>query len=87
MQLIVSHMVKYIAIFMTFLPLQSEDCLPKVTSYLINASSTDVAVMVDEMVTTTIFTVQSISFGETYSVTVVASNTLGLGSPTSIISK
>ena len=70
------------------LPLQSEDCLPEVATYHITASSADVAVVVDEMVTTTTFTLQNISSSETYSITIVPSNTLGLGSPMStIISK
>ena len=64
---------------------QVEDCIPEATGYQITASSADVAVMVNETVNATTFALQNVSSGDVYSVTIVPSNTLGFGMPTSTI--
>ena len=63
----------------------SDDCLPKATMYLITAISADEEeeVLVNETVDDTTFALQGVSSNETYSVTVVPSNTLGFGTATS----
>ena len=67
---------------------QGSNCLPEVSSYFVTANSNQTVLTEYVIAPTGTFTVSDISSGEVYLVTVVPSNTLGLGSATStIISK
>ena len=68
--------------------LQTDACLPNAMTFLIIANCADEAVVVDEIVDTTSFELQNVTFGKTCFVIIIPSNTLGQGSPTAtIISK
>ena len=64
---------------------QGSNCLPEVPSYFVTANSNQTVLTEYVIAPTSTFTVSDISSGEVYLVTVVPSNTLGLGSATSTI--